>query len=351
MPDNRIVFIQKRPNRAGAQVALSRLLTAPEMRELSPLVIVGSAGWLSEECRQQNVDTLITGVPSVRSISARLWGIRRFVRTVAKHFSTTPRAVIANNHHEAILAAELGRALKTKSAVILRDSYLTADTLSKYGWDEPDHTIAVGSYLERLAIDTNASVPVTHLYDSVTSFMEPKPKPDRFPTAALVVGSSAKQKGWREWMVAVENAIKIEPGLANVRFDFTGRAPDGVQSSARFRFGMRDENFIAFVRGYDLVVNPSQSESFGLAGAETLAAGVHLLTTPVGVLGSEVKLPPRMMMGSTVEHMAGSLIALYREWPRIDPMLAYSQQSVRIFSPTRSAATVLNCVNRMQRGE
>jgi glycosyltransferase involved in cell wall biosynthesis len=348
---NKIVFIQKRPNRGGAQVALSRLLSAPEMRDLSPLVIMGSPGWLSDECRRLGIKTLVTSVPSVRSLAARLWGIRSFVENTLGRLAEAPLAIIANNHQEAILAAALARRLRTRSAVILRDSYLTINRLQKYGWDEPDHALAVGAYLERLATNANASVPVTHLYDSVTDFIEPKKKPDSFPKAALVVGSPAEQKGWRAWIAAVENAIRIEPDLENVRFDFTGEAPDSVTPSKRFRFGCRDENFGGLVRGYDLIVNPSQSESFGLAGAEALAFGVPLLTTSVGVLGSEIKIAPQMIMGGSSEKMSESLCSLYRGWRDIDPMVAESQKSIRAFSASRAAGTVIDCMYRMQRGE
>jgi glycosyltransferase involved in cell wall biosynthesis len=348
---HKIVFIQKRPNKAGAQVALSRLLTAPSIRDLSPLVIVGSEGWLTDELRRLHIEVLVMNVPSVRSLGARLGGNRSFVARVVSRISGRPLAIISNNHQEATLAAALSRAMETKSAVILRDSYLTHDTMLKYGWDEPDHALAVGAYLERLAIDANASVPVTHLYDSVIDFVEPMDKPLSFPKAAPVVGSPDERKGWRAWIAAVKNAIAIEPGLADVRFDFTGNPPEGIQPSSRFRFGFRDDNFGGLVRGCDLIINPSQSESFGLAGAEALAFGVPLLTTPVGVLGSEIKIAPRFIMGSSVEMMSESLCGLYRDWLDIDPMVAASQQSIRSFSASRAANTVLDCVSRMQRGE
>jgi glycosyltransferase involved in cell wall biosynthesis len=341
---NKIIFIQKRPNRGGAQVALSRILMAREMREMTPLVIIGSPGWLTQECQRQRINFLITDVPSVRSLSAQLWGTRSFIRMTSRVLSAAPSAVIANNHQEAILAAKLGRALGTRSAVILRDSYLTADALKKYGWDEADHTIAVGTYLTHLATETNANVPVAHLYDCVTDFSEPKQKPSEFPKAVLVVGSSAERKGWRTWINAVEKAIHIEPGLAGVCFDFTGTAPDGFKPSERFKFNCQQDDFFALVRRYDLVVNPSQSESFGLAGAEALAAGVPLLTTPVGVLGSEIWVAPQTLMGKTTEHMTESLCSLYRDWAGFNPMVEKSQDSIRKFAPARSAETILKCI-------
>jgi hypothetical protein len=75
------------------------------------------------------------------------------------------------------------------------------------------------------------------------------------------------------------------------------------------------------------------------------------MSTPTGVLGSEVWLPPQMIMGSSAEHMAECLCSLYRDWSNFDPMVADSQTSIRAFTPSRAAAIVLNCVERMRRGE
>ncbi|MGP1666149.1 MAG: hypothetical protein ACTS5I_09630, partial [Rhodanobacter sp.] len=243
--NNRVVFIQKRSTRGGAQVALSRLLTAPQMRDLNPIVITTDRnGWLTQELDRIEVDHAIEAIPSVRSIPSKLWGNRAFARRVAgqlKH--SRPLAIIANNHEEAPLAYLLAKELKTKSAVILRDPYLTKDTLEKYDWDLPDHTLAVGMDLAGLAVGCNASIPVTRIYDAITDFAEPVELPSAFPDTVLVIGSSHPRKGWKELIEAISIADEMEPGFKSVRFVFSGSAPDGYPSNERFSFAGHTPDF------------------------------------------------------------------------------------------------------------
>lgn len=348
-----IVFIQRRPNRGGAQVALARLVAAPEIAALKPLVIVGGEGWLPTRLRSTGTAVHVMPVPATRSIAARLFGNRRFVRHARSAIKGRPLAIVANNHQEAALAAGLAQALGTRSAVILRDSHLTKEALERYQWDLPDHAFAVGYPLTELARACNASVPVTPLFDAVEShdFAPPKAKPARFPDGVLVVGSDAPQKGWRDWIEAAARATDAEPALAQVRFDFTGSQPKNIQVDSRHRFIGHREGFHELVRTYDLVVNPSRIESFGLAAVETLAAGVPLLTTPVGVLGRELPHPEPFTIPAADPHgMAERLGALFRGWREADPRLEDSQSQIRArFSPAAAAAPVLDCIERMQR--
>jgi glycosyltransferase involved in cell wall biosynthesis len=350
---NKLVFIQTRASRGGAQVALSRLMSAPAMRDTAPLVVLGSEGWLAENLRSQSIDVFVTDVPSARSLTGKLWSNRRFARRIAERVGAAPLAFIANNHQEAIHAVALAQLMNSRSAVILRDSYLTKSALEKYLRDKPDHILAVGTGLTSLAQTLNAGAPATLLYDSVeeSDFAEPKPKPSQFPAAVLVIGSSGEQKGWRDWMRAVAIACARDPRLAEIRFDFTGSSPENTHVSAQFRFIGHDTSFKARVRAYDLAVNPSKLEAFGLAAAETLAAGVPLLSTSCGVIGSEIPLPVPMMMPKDAEGMADALLHLYSNWTNIDPRIEDSQHAIRSFTPAKSAAVILTCVERVGRSE
>lgn len=346
---NKVVFIQKRANRGGAQVALSRLMTAQALRELSPLVVLGAEGWLADELRTQSIDVFVTGVPSVRSLSARLWGNRAFVRRVAARVEK-PLAVIANNHQEAMLAAELGRATGARSAVILRDSYLTKDVLEKYGWDEPDHTLAVGGTLASLAEGCNASVPVTTINDSITPSDFMPPKSSTSPQKILVVGGSDQRKGWSDWIEAVEAAKKIMPEVGNLQFDFTGKAD--LSAVGNYRFLDKTNNFRDLVRSYDLVIHPSRSEAFGLAAVEAVAAGVPVLTTRTGIFANGLRYPEYLSMeAGEAEAMGQKFAALLKSWDQVQPAFADAQSSVKRFTPEAAAASVIDCIERMQRGE
>ncbi|MGE0604580.1 MAG: glycosyltransferase [Xanthobacteraceae bacterium] len=343
-----IVFLQRRTNRAGAQVALSRLLTAPKLKALDPLVIVQDDGWLTEQLRTQGVKVVVLTYPSTRSLTGTLWRNRAFVRNAAASIGK-PVAVIANNHQEAWLASEIGKATGSRSAVIIRDSYVTKEALEKYDWSTPDHALAVGCDLFNLASGSNDSVPVSPIYDALLpeDFAEPKPKADRFPDRVLVIGSNHPMKGWSELQNAVHLACEIEPDLKRVRFDFTGNG----SNVNGFNFVGHKAGFKNRVREYDLVINPSKSESFGLAALETLAAGVPLLSTKVGVVGSLVPLPSELILPSEPDAMAKSLVAIFRSWSSIDPNVKKSQECIRQFTPESSAASVIDVVERMSLGE
>jgi glycosyltransferase involved in cell wall biosynthesis len=340
-----IVFLQRRTNRAGAQVALSRMLTAQSMMALDPIVIVQKNGWLTDELRSQGVKVAVLPYPSTRSLTGQLWRNRAFVRDVAAAIGK-PVAVFANNHQEAWLAKEIGKAVGARSAVIIRDSYATKETLEKYDWDVPDHALAVGEKMWSFVSGLNDSVPVSPLYDSVLAeyFYAPK-KVDRFPDRVLAMGSHHPMKGWRELIAAIKEARVIEPEMTRVQFDFTadGKSEDGI------KFVGHLPDFPNKVRDYDLAINPSKSETFGLAALETLAAGVPLITTKVGVVGSIVPVPSNMIFGHAT--MADSLVKTFRDWPNIEPHIAASQNAIRQFTPGASAASVIDVVDRMQRGE
>lgn len=343
-----IVFLQRRTNRAGAQVALARLLTAPKLKALDPLVIVQENGWMTEQLRLQGVNVAVLPYPSTRSVTGMLWRNRAFVRAAAASVGS-PIAVIANNHQEAWLASEIAKATGSRSAVIIRDSYATQDCLEKHCWDATDHALAVGGDLFSLASGMNDSVPVSPLYDALLpeDFAEPKPKADRFPDRVLVIGSNHPMKGWSELQNAVHLACEIEPDLKRVRFDFTGNG----SNVNGFNFVGHKAGFKDRVREYDLVINPSKSESFGLAALETLAAGVPLLSTKVGVVGSLVPLPSEFTLPTEPDAMAESIATIFRSWSSIDPKVKKSQESILQFTPESAGASVLDVIERMGRGE
>ncbi len=57
----------------------------------------------------------------------------------------------------------------------------------------------------------------------------------------------------------------------------------------KFNFLGHTEDFVNLVRGFQLVVNPSRQETFGMAAVEVVASGVPLLTTRVGVMEKFIK--------------------------------------------------------------
>jgi glycosyltransferase involved in cell wall biosynthesis len=345
-----LIFLQPRAHRAGAQVALSRLLSVPAMRELNPTVVLGAEGWLAEDLRAHGIAVLIRKFPSTRSWLGRIGANRLFIRALARTLGARPLAVIANNHQDAVLAAGIARILDTRSAVILRDSWLTREALEKYAWDAVDHTFAVGPHLARLATSIDASVPVTTIYDSVAEedFAAPKPVARKFPERVLVIGSRDERKGWNDLASAVAIARAQEPSLAKIRFEFTDEPP----SDPMFFRVDRPRELKSLAREYGLVINPSRRESFGLAAVETLAAGVPLLSTNAGVIGNEIRLPePFIMPAAKPLDMATSLLRLFRSWPPRSTGVRPAQDMLRRkYTPRRTAIPVLAGIKRMHVG-
>jgi glycosyltransferase involved in cell wall biosynthesis len=324
------------------------------MRELNPLVITTDRnGWLPKELRRIGIDHAIEHIPSVRSISSLIWSNRAFSSRVASRLqNASPLAIIANNHEEAILASEIAAKLSTKSAVILRDSYLTKAALEKYKWDLPDHALAVGKDLAALAAESSASAPVTRIYDAITDFAEPVERSSHFPDAALVVGTRQPGKGWKELIEAIDIAAKTEPGLLRTRFVFTGSPPDGFISKDHVSFVGHTENFFERLRQFKLVINPSKAESFGLAPAEAIAAGVPLLSTRTGIFSDALRLPEEWSLpGPDPALMAKQIVLLYRNWSSIPYPVGDLQRQIKtLFSPDNAAQPILDCVARMHGG-
>jgi glycosyltransferase involved in cell wall biosynthesis len=352
---NKVVFIQKRSTRGGAQVALSRLLTAPKMRELNPLVITSDQnGWLPRELSRTGVSYLIERIPSIRSIPARLWSVRSFASKIASRLENSrPLAIIANSHDEAVLAYAVAKKLNTKSAVILRDPDLTKETLEKYGWNLPDHTLAVGINLAALAKGCNASIPITTIYDAVTDFGEPTEMAPTFPSEVLVVGTRQPRKGWKELIEAIDIAAQTEPGILRTHFVFSGSPPHGHIARDHIAFAEHTDMFFERLLKFKLVINPSRAESFGLAPAEALAAGIPLLSTHTGIFRHPINLPKEWAMPwPDPESMAKQIAALYRNWSTIRNPVPDLQNQIKIlFSPEKAAEPILGSIERMQRGE
>jgi glycosyltransferase involved in cell wall biosynthesis len=120
-------------------------------------------------------------------------------------------------------------------------------------------------------------------------FHLPAHQSPEFPSRILVIGSGHPLKGWQDMIEACDHLSEREP-FSDIILDFTGGRPSGPVFDdllARSRpytlnFVGRTDDFAGLVRKYDLVVQPTQCESFGLAGFEVLACGVPLLTTRVG---------------------------------------------------------------------
>ena len=83
------------------------------------------------------------------------------------------------------------------------------------------------------------------------------------------------------------------------------------------------------VRGYDLVINPTRMESFGMAAIEVLAAGVPLLSSRTGVIEQVQKREEMLFPPSRPVALAAALQHLLTNWNTVDFGVARAQENIR----------------------
>ncbi|MGH8455081.1 MAG: hypothetical protein ACRESW_11065, partial [Nevskiales bacterium] len=207
---NIVLFLQNRATRAGAQTSLARLVADDAVRMLSPVVLIGSEGWLDRWCSDRGIPSLIRVFPRSRSLPARLWGNRRFARAVARLLADRdwqPRVVIANDHQDGLLAQAIATTCGARTVVILRTPGMSRRDFFKYAGDQADMLYAVGDELRQTAADWLAGKPVALYREGVAEeeFLPPKARSSRFPVRVLIAGSEVARKGWADWVTALDS--------------------------------------------------------------------------------------------------------------------------------------------------
>lgn len=124
-------------------------------------------------------------------------------------------------------------------------------------------------------------------------------------------------------------------GIAVPPLDFTGNAAgksyapliEGLR--APHRYLERAEDFRALATQYDLVINPSRNESFGMAAIEVLAAGVPLLSSRTGVIEKVQRNPEMMFAPRDPQSLANAFGNLLARWNETDFGVAEAQTRIR----------------------
>lgn len=336
-----VIFLQRRTHRAGAQTCLARLLRHPAMKPWQPVLVCGDEGWLAQTCRAAGVKVLVQPFPGARTLAGRLWRNQAFAGQVAAQLRRQgfrPLLVHANDHWDALLALTLARRLQTPSAVFLRSPGMRLEDYEKYGCREMDLVIAVGDELQQRAQHWDMGRGVLLIHDGLelSEQLPPKPLPAQFPQKILVLGSPLDWKGWADLAEALwilQQAGRLPP----LQWDFTGDRPDPARNNLRleritigqFNFLGRVEQFRDLVRQYDLAVQPSWHESFGMAALETLFAGVPLLSTRVGVMEQVLEVPEFLVPPRQPQVLAQALQHLMAHWPPSETGVERAQQLIR----------------------
>lgn len=330
-----VLFVQKRASQAGAQSALARLFAEQCIQRLQPVLLCGERGWLPRKAESLGINEIITPFPSSRSLAARLFKNREFSEKVAAlvHAEMTPPSlVIANDHAENLLALELGRQFGTRTMTVLRSSGMSKEVYFKYGCDRADSVATIGQVLcarVRKWDCMRSSVACLHDGIAAREFVAPRPSALEFPSRVLVIGSAASAKGWEDFA----EAVRLIAGSGGVRMvDFSGdppASPLNLGADIEVRFLGRQENLSVLARNYELVINPSRNESFGLAALEILAAGVPLLSTKTGVLGKVLPHENWLVPPQNPVAMASVLIKLKTQWRELSLNVAKCQNHIR----------------------
>ena len=325
-----ILYLQRKPGKGGAQHSLSRVLAHERIRALDPLLVTEEEGWLTRRCDQLGVNHMEIAFPSTRSITGRLFQNRGFARLLEKRLrgiGVKPVIVHGNDHHEGLLVIALSRMLGTKSVLFLRSPGMNRHDYLKHRCREVDLLIAVGDELKERVEGWDPRREVTLVHNGVyrDEIRPPKDRAPAFPEVVLVVGSHRDWKGWGDVIEALL-ILKNERDLPPLKVHFTGREPTpeendlGLQRlpGIEFRFLGVQEDFLNLVRRYDLVVNASRMESFGMAAIETLAAGVPLLSSRTGVIEKVQKKEHMLFRPGNPADLARALGRLMVHWENFD---------------------------------
>lgn len=322
---NRVLFVQRKAHRAGAQSCLERLLRFNAASGGAAL-LCGEKGWLTDACERSGVPVLIEPFPNSRSLAALLYGNAAFAKRAAnrvRQAGFAPRIIHANDHNEGLLALLLAKRLDARSAIFLRSSAMTRRDYFKYGCGRFDLVIAVGDDLQRAASSWHPGKEPLLIHDGLfeSEFLAPKPRAQE-PRRVLVIGNAGEAKGWGDLAEAVSLLESRE--IAVPSLDFTGNPAgksylpllEGLRTPCRYL--ERAEDFRALATQYDLVINPSRNESFGMAAIEVLAAGVPLLSSRTGVIDQVQRKPEMLFAPRDPLSLANAFENVLRRWSEID---------------------------------
>lgn len=336
-----VLYIQNRTHRAGAQTCLMRLLRTETIRKWNPVLVCSPGGWLPGACKQNGIAVIEQEFPHSRSLAGILYANRAFARRVARELRARnifPSIVHANDHQEGLLGLALAKELDARSAIFLRSSGMTARDYEKYRCKRYDFIAAAGEALRENAKHWSRSKPVVLIHDGIaeSEFLPEKPKPENPPSRVLVLGTGGVAKGWADLTAALHILEEKSVALPEA-FDFTDSRPNPAENNlklerltkVRCNFLGRADAFRDLVRSYNLVINPSRMESFGMAAIEVLAAGVPLLSSRTGVIGQVQENPAMLFSPSDPASLASALEVVLSRWAEIDFGVERAQALIR----------------------
>lgn len=289
----RVLFVQKRANRAGAQVCLLETVVALRHAGIDARVVLGKEGWLSSELEGHGSLAAVVPFPSFRSPVSRLLRMGKFSRTVIPVVDGWgPIDIVsANDTWEGLLAEWIANRLDIPWTVHLRTT-LGRDHYYKYHCNRAQAVVAVSPAVYEEARSWDHAL-FEYIPEGIPSslFRPGRESASAFPDHACVLGHGGAVKGWDDFVSALRimqsRSIRtpgnitflgqIDEARENV---LRGRIPEGITAV----FAGHVNDLASRIREFDIAIVPSRRESFGMVVIETLAAGVPVLASSTGIV-------------------------------------------------------------------
>ncbi len=333
-----VLFIQKLPHKAGAQYCLARVLRKLKERALDPILLISENGWLTRECQKNNIQVLRTRFPSSRSLSGYLYKNRSFTKRVKQkldQLGVSPPIVQGNDHPEALRTLALAEFLNAKSSLMLRTPAMKSEDYFKYRCDRSDLVMVESDRLKEAVKvwDNKKKVVVVNNGLTDEEFLHPKSPASISPSKVLVLGNPSARKGWADVIEAL-GILGDRNNLPPMTLDFTGQRPSGMTTEGRLgRFSVNfighHDNFKELTLKYELVINASRGETFGMAPLEVIAAGIPLLSSRSGIIEKVVENESLLFEPQNPQSLAHAFAKLVTNWKSVDFDLARQQQNIR----------------------
>jgi glycosyltransferase involved in cell wall biosynthesis len=353
MTTPKVYFFQSTPNLAGAQKSLSRLLVNASLQAYEPTVFISSPGWFSRFCEENRIRHHILAAPGPRKLGSRLLGNQRYADRIAAIIRSEAgeRRVIlhGNDLLEGTPVVNVARRLGAASILTLRTPGMSRRDFEKYHCDRVDLIAAVGRELFLRIEGWSPPVPVRLVPNGLadSEFFPLKLNPRKKPERIVVLGASQPRKGWSDLLQALE---LLDPEALGIRPEFSFLGADyGVHMEAFFReyhpsgrfvcrHLPRTPDFVETLRRHDMAIQPSRSESFGMAALEAIAAGIPLMSTRTGYV--DVVMERRWLAEpEDSPSLAAVFSALVGHWEEFTQDCRPTQERVRQTVNIRETAT------------
>jgi len=333
-----VLFIQRLPHKAGAQSCLARVLKRLKERDLDPILLISEDGWLTRECQKNSIQVLRTRFPSSRSHSGYLYKNRSFTKRVKQkldQLGIAPPIVQGNDHPEALRTLELAEFLRAKSSLMLRTPTMESGDYFKYRCGQSDLIMVESDQLKEAVKVWDSKKKVVVVNNGLTDeeFLHPRNPASMSPSKVLVLGNPSARKGWADVMEAL-GILRDRNSLPPMTLDFTGQRPRGLKTEERLgRFSINfighHDNFKELTLNYELVINASRGETFGMAPLEVIAAGIPLLSSRTGVIEKVVENECLLFEAHNPQSLADAFAKLIFNWKTTDFDLGRQQQNLR----------------------